>query len=160
MTDNNYLIFSLAFIINFVIWAGYISVKDYRNHRIPNRATLLFTISTLAVGTIAHSGHSVSHYYEYGFLTGFFFFIILLVTNLASRGKLGMGDVKLAFPLGFNIGLVNSDYLFTAIIISTAIAGFYALYRKTKGASARDAVPFAPFLFAGSAIALCLSLAA
>ncbi|MCD6550223.1 prepilin peptidase [bacterium] len=81
---------------------------------------------------------------------GFFLFIYLL-----SQGKwMGFGDVKLAVFLGFLVSWPNILVaLFFAFLIGAIIGIILILFRKR---SLKSEVPFAPFLVAGTLIALFL----
>ena len=83
-----------------------------------------------------------------GAVFGFAFFELLV---LITRGRgMGMGDVKLALPLGFLfgwpdiLGVFGSAFIIGAIIGSVGIA----LRKKTMKAT----LPFAPFLAIGAAV--------
>jgi prepilin signal peptidase PulO-like enzyme (type II secretory pathway) len=83
-----------------------------------------------------------------GALFGGGFFLALV---LATRGKgMGMGDVKLAFPLGFLFGWPGIVLLTGASFIIGAAAGIVAIVRGTK--TIKASLPFGPFLAIGALI--------
>lgn len=72
---------------------------------------------------------------------GAFFGALVLVT----RGKgMGMGDVKLAVPLGFLFGWPDVLFLTASAFVFGACVGAGFLIRKTK--TMKSALPFGPFL--------------
>jgi len=78
---------------------------------------------------------------------GAFFGALVLLT----RGKgMGMGDVKLAFPLGFLFGWPGMALLTGASFIVGAAAGLVAIARGTK--TIKASLPFGPFLAIGALI--------
>ncbi len=83
-----------------------------------------------------------------GAVFGFAFFEMLV---LFTRGRgMGMGDVKLALPLGFLFGWPDILAVFGSAFVIGALAGTVgiALGRKTMKAT----LPFVPFLAVGSAV--------
>ncbi len=76
------------------------------------------------------------------------FFFILVV---ATRGKgMGMGDVKLAFPLGLIFGWPDIMVLVAGAFIIGAVVGIALIVRGKK--NMKGTLPFAPFLAIGAAI--------
>jgi leader peptidase (prepilin peptidase)/N-methyltransferase len=159
MREDNMLIFSIAFIINFLVWGTYITIRDVKEHLIPNKYIGFFILSSIGVALIPHHFHSAGHYLSYGFISGLFFFITFLIMRVISRGRIGMGDVKLAFPMGINIGIIQPDGFEAALLFIFLAAGVAALVRKGRGQSLSEAIPFAPFMFIGSAISIGLMFA-
>ena len=153
------LIFSIAFSINFLVWGAYIAIRDVKEHLIPNKSVGFFLLSTVLVSLIPHHLHSGGHYLGYGFVAGVFFFLTFLILRFVSRGRIGMGDVKLAFPLGVNIGIIQPDGFEAAIFFIFLAAGISALVMKGRGRNFKDAIPFAPFMFIGSALSIGLMFA-
>lgn len=80
-------------------------------------------------------------------LAGAFLWFIVFAT----RGKgMGMGDVKLAAPLGLIFGWPD---IVVVVGLSFIIGALYSAYRMARGtASLKSAVPFGPFLALAAAI--------
>jgi len=80
---------------------------------------------------------------------------VMGVIYLASRGGMGDGDVRLSPLLGAYLGFLNPGMapvgLFFGFILG-ALVGVFLLV--TKRAGRRTAVPFGPFLAAGSVVAI------
>lgn len=80
---------------------------------------------------------------------GAFIFFALLV--LVTRGKgMGLGDVKLALPLGFLFGWPDSMFLIIMAFIIGALGGIIFIITKKK--TMKGTLPFAPFLAVAAAI--------
>lgn len=76
-----------------------------------------------------------------------FFALLILVT----RGKgMGMGDVKLALPLGLIFGWPDIILLIVLAFILGALAGVVLIVRGER--TMKGSLPFAPFLVVGAAI--------
>lgn len=79
---------------------------------------------------------------------------IFLLCYVLSHKQLGGGDVKLACIMGLYL---NSDRVVGAILYGTIICCLYSIVRLIrKTITIRDGVPLAPFLYAGTLIALII----
>jgi len=78
-----------------------------------------------------------------------FFFLIFVV----SRGQwMGFGDVKLAFLMGLLLGISNVLLALFSAFFFGAVAGLLLMVLRNK--SLKSEIPFAPFLIAGTFVAL------
>ncbi len=125
-------------------FVGFISigifVTDMEEMIIPDSFVfLLFLISFLFV--LFSSDTNMWQRLLVAFVSSMFF----LILNLATRGRgMGLGDVKLALPLGFLLGFpVSIVWIFVSFIIGS-IVGVALLVsgRATK----KTRVPFGPFM--------------
>ncbi len=154
-----------------VLWIAFffalalLSVIDIRLGIIPNEISIFLTaVAILLVGFSASyfGSANVSFFGPYasvfgiqeniwsshimGAVAGFLFFAGLVAFT---RGKgMGIGDVKLAFPLGFLFGWPDIIFLSGAAFVSGAAIGllFIALKKKTI----KSTLPFGPFLALGA----------
>jgi len=78
-----------------------------------------------------------------------FFFALVLITK--GRG-MGLGDVKLMFPLGLILGFPSSVVAIFIACVSGAAVGMFLMWRKRKKLT--GVIPFGPFLIFGSVVAL------
>lgn len=122
-----------------------ISAIDIAEQRVPNRlvlpAALACTGLSLAAGVSAG-----------GLLTGAALVVILALVSLARPQALGMGDVKLALLVVVGLDGSAARALLLGVFLAT-IAGLATIARY--GASARRrSLPLAPFIAAGSLLAL------
>jgi leader peptidase (prepilin peptidase)/N-methyltransferase len=85
-------------------------------------------------------------------IAAFTMFVYLLL-YLVSRGSLGMGDVKFAFPLGLCIGWYSADHWLVAIFVSFLSAGLVAVIGlATKRMTRKSRLAFGPYMFLGTLI--------
>lgn len=124
---------------------GLLVVYDVSEHRIPNRIVLPAAGACAVLSLIG--GIRVSH-----LLTGVVLFLALLVIALTLPRALGMGDVKLVLLL-----LCGLDGNTTrAVIFGIALLAVLAapLVIRRGRVALKSALPLAPFLAAGSLLAL------
>ena len=77
--------------------------------------------------------------------------ISYVLLYLVSRGSLGMGDVKFAFPLGLCVGWYSADYWLVAIFVSFLIAGLVSVIGLvTKQMTRKSRLAFGPYMFLGT----------
>ncbi len=76
-----------------------------------------------------------------------FFGLLVIVT----KGKgMGLGDVKLAFPLGFLFGWPD---ILILLMMTFVIGGVFGIFAVTGGSKTlKSQVPFAPFLMMGATV--------
>ena len=123
---------------------------DIREHRLPNRlvfwATLTPIVTALVGVLLSQSLSRFQHALEIALL-GMLIFGLL---HLLSRGQLGLGDVKFAFPCSYIVGWYSSAGLLFWIWVSFAIAAIFALIEIRRGMTSRhDFIAFGPFMFVG-----------
>lgn len=128
-----------------------LSIVDFKSHRLPNRLVGWFTATEiLIVGVISWIA------YDYvRLLTALGIAAVTMISYvliyLLSRGSLGMGDVKFAFPLGLCVGWYSADYWLVAISISFLLAGLVALIGLvTKQITLKSRLAFGPYMFLGT----------
>lgn len=81
-------------------------------------------------------------------------FLICMVCNLIIRGAMGMGDVKLLLVMGLYLG---SAKFILAILVVLILAFFAAIYFVASGKKTKkDIMPFAPYILAGTYLAVIL----
>lgn len=134
VTTLQYCTLSLALIISVA--------TDISHREIPDEVSLgAAAILAIAALLTAQWGH---------LLGGIILFSILFLIAVVSRGGMGGGDIKLALAIGLGLGWKAG---LIALVLAIVIGGVLAtvlLLRGTRG----KALPFAPFLAAGSLIAM------
>ena len=76
---------------------------------------------------------------------------IYCVLFVLSRGSLGMGDVKFAFPLGLTVGWFAPDLWLMAIFTTFLLAGVVAVIGlAAKRIERTSHIAFGPYMFLGS----------
>lgn len=137
-----------------------LSFVDLRSYRLPNRVLvpgtmvglLLLSGGALLDGRIADVPEALASALGYS--------VALLIPALATRGAIGMGDVKLAFLLGLFAGYSGWATAVAALVAAFLLAGavgvlLLALRRITR----HDHLPFGPFMVAGAWLAIFRALA-
>lgn len=132
-----------------------ISVIDLEHYIVPNR--ILIPVTAVAVPLLALA--VVDDDFEVGDLArgvagAVAGFGALLVLNLISPRGMGMGDVKMSFVLGLYLGFLGWGEVvlgFFAAFVLGAVVGVLLIGLKLR--SRKDAVPFGPFLAAGTVLA-------
>jgi len=124
------------------------TATDALAYRVPNSVTYPAIIGALIIG-MTIDGASRGDVAFGGLLGGGLLFVPALLTG----GAMGMGDVKLAFFVGFALGLA---YVVPALLVMAisggAVSAFLLVTRlRSKG----DPIPYAPFI-AGAAMIVML----
>lgn len=73
---------------------------------------------------------------------------LCLICSVLMKGAIGMGDVKLLMVMGIFEGLTGIFSAVSVSLIFTFFAAVFCLVTRKKGR--KDALPFAPFLMAGT----------
>lgn len=138
-----------------VLIATWLSVIDFREHRLPNRivgplaavATILLLIAGVVTNDLQRGFTAVA--------AGVASTLVLLVMSVV--GGLGMGDVKFAYPLGAVLGWFGWSPILVAVIVMTvggAIAGLVVL-ASGKGSDHR--ICYGPYMALGLVAGLLYS---
>lgn len=133
------------------------TLSDIKQMRIPNKLLLagLATRAILIPIEFIYSSEDALISLKSAGIAAVFALIVTIGCALISKGSLGMGDIKLFCLLGLFLGTVG---LFYASFLSILIAFFAAigllLFKKKKR---KDAIPFAPFILAGTILSFILS---
>jgi leader peptidase (prepilin peptidase) / N-methyltransferase len=122
-----------------------VAVIDAREHRIPNRIVL-----PAAVLCAISAGPALRHSLAALALVG-----VLVVLAFIQPAALGMGDVKAAWLIALALGTAAIPALVIGLAVAAA-AGAALVLRDGRSALA-TALPLAPFLAVGSALAIALA---
>ena len=126
---------------------------DVLAYRVPNVVTYPSILAAIAIGMMMPDA-SALNVWAGGLITGGTF----LAMAIATRGGMGMGDVKLAFFVGFALGLAFG----VIAMLITAIAGgiIAVVLMVTRIRSRKDPIPYAPFIAIGALYVLLVQGAA
>jgi leader peptidase (prepilin peptidase) / N-methyltransferase len=123
---------------------------DLERRIIPNRIVVPGAFIVL-LGNVAAEPHRAKEWTIAAFAT----MLGALVISVATRGGVGMGDVKLALLLGAGLGW-NIVGAIVLAMGATFVVSLTILARRGLGAR-KETIPFGPFLVFGALVALLLS---
>lgn len=128
--------------------------SDLSYYLIPNSAVFLLTLLSIAYRIFLVSrGAMMPHDFVVSLVAATIASLFFLLLVVITRGRsMGMGDVKLVFPLGIIVGfpaIIGAIYI---SFILGAVIGVALIVSKKR--TLKSAVPFGPFLILGSFIAL------
>lgn len=146
-------------LIPLVYFGLQLSVIDFKTHRLPNRLVGQFlAIEVLVVGAICWIRSDLTRVTD-AIGVAVATFVVYLLLYLVSRGSLGMGDVKFAFPLGLCVGWLAADYWLASIFISFTIAGLVSVIGLvSRRMNKKSRLAFGPYMFLGTFIVCCLGI--
>jgi leader peptidase (prepilin peptidase) / N-methyltransferase len=140
-----------------VLFAGLlaIAVIDLEHYIVPNRILIPLTAAAVPLLALAVLGDDAGPAdLLRGLLGGVAGLTAMLALNLISPRGMGMGDVKMSFVLGLYLGFLGWGEVvlgFFAAFVFGALIGVALIALKRRGR--KDAVPFGPFLAAGTVLA-------
>ena len=137
--------------ITLAYFGARLSIVDFKSHRLPNKLVGWFVaVEILIMGIIEWMASDFARLLPaLGVAAATMISYVLLY--LVSRGSLGMGDVKFAFPLGLCVGWYSADYWLVAIFVSFLIAGLVSVIGLvTKQMTRKSRLAFGPYMFLGT----------
>ena len=132
-----------------------ISIIDLEHFIVPDRITVPLTVSALGLLGLAAVAEGNGWRFGRTLLGGVAYFAFLLLLNIFYPKGMGMGDVKLAFPLGLYLGWFGWGHVFLGGFLAFllgAVVGVTLIATKIK--SRKDVVPFGPFLALGAMLTI------
>lgn len=132
-----------------------VSVIDLEHYIVPNRiviAALVIAVPLLFVASIAHDD-LWTFWRSLAAAVGAA--ASLFVIHLVSPRGMGMGDVKLALVLGLHLGWLSVGHVLLGLFLGFllgSVVGLALIVLTSR--SRKSAVPFAPFLAAGTMLAV------
>jgi leader peptidase (prepilin peptidase)/N-methyltransferase len=127
---------------------------DLDRRVIPNAILLPGAIAAVAILALTRPGQLPEHGMAAAGAGGF-----LLVAALASRGGMGMGDVKLASVMGLYLGRSVAVAMLFALLAGT-VAGVIVISRRGLREGRKAALPLGPFLAMGALVGMVAGPAA
>jgi leader peptidase (prepilin peptidase)/N-methyltransferase len=136
-----------------------LSIIDFKTHRLPNHLVGWFTaIEILIIGVTSWFTSDWTRLAT-ALGTAVITMFAYLLFYLASRGSLGMGDVKFAFPLGLCVGWYSANQWLLAIFVSFLIAGVVAVIGLVaKRMTRKSRLAFGPYMFLGTFLVCVLEV--
>ena len=136
-------------LIPLVVFIGFgtrLSAIDIKVHRLPNQLVAWFTAIQIAT-LIALSLDDINDL-KLPALVAVGTSAIYSILFILSRGSLGMGDVKFAFPLGLTVGWYAPELWLMAIFGTFLSAGVVALVGIiTKRMNRQSKLALGPYMF-------------
>jgi leader peptidase (prepilin peptidase)/N-methyltransferase len=133
----------LLFLVGF---GARLSAIDLKEHRLPNQLVAWFT--TIQLATFIGLSLDDVNELKTPLLVAIVTTAIYLILFILSRGALGMGDVKFAFPLGLTVGWYAPELWLIAIFGTFVSAGVVALVGIiTKRMNRESKLALGPYMF-------------
>lgn len=130
-----YFVYSLLVLLTLIIF-----IIDFEFQIIPDEFTWLLFICSLF---FIPYGVTLAPY-SYLF-SGFFYSLLFLSLHLITAGKgMGLGDVKLALPIGILLGFEKGIYWFILSFIMGGLVSFFLLLLNK--ANLKSKISFGPFM--------------
>jgi len=134
-------------------------LADLRVRRLPDRLTLGGTAAVLAAlaagGAISGDFGSLGR----GLVGALLMAAVLFTLHLASPSGMGFGDVKLGLLLGVLVGSRSPALVLPTLLVAGVAGASVGLLLMLRHRRRRVALPFAPCLVLGAAVALAFSVA-
>jgi leader peptidase (prepilin peptidase)/N-methyltransferase len=139
---------AIALNVAFILLLVPIALIDLEHRIIPNRLTALGALLALAIGSALDPSGEPERLVAAVAAGG-----ALLLAALAYPGGMGMGDVKLAGMMGLFLGSAVAPAMLVALLAGLLFGAFLAASKGARAAR-KTAIPFGPFLAAGSLVAV------
>ncbi len=137
-----------------------LAVIDLEHFLLPNRIVYPLAFVSIALFALAAVGDDNWDAYTRGLLAGAIAFVIFFVLHMVSPRGMGFGDVKLSFVLGLSLGWLGWGEVFVGLFLGFLYGAFIGLALIITRIRARDqALPFGPFLAAGTMTAILVGTA-
>ncbi|MFE1297401.1 prepilin peptidase [Streptomyces sp. NPDC058731] len=138
-----------------------LALVDARVHRLPDRLTLPLAAGVpVLLGLVALLPGSTGSWPR-ALVGGLTLGGVYAVLFLINPNGMGLGDVKLAVPLGVALGWYGWDVLFLGAFAGFVLGAVYGIgLVLLRRANRKSAIPFGPFMIAGAMAGLLLGAAA
>ncbi len=116
--------------------------RDLREHRLPNAMVFVTTFGFVGLQQLI----GVTNDFEF-LLFGCLYFAIFLLMSAASKGAMGLGDVKYSFVCGLVVGSYAANFWLLNIwlmFVTSALLIIPRLLRRKL--SLKDRIAFGPFM--------------
>jgi leader peptidase (prepilin peptidase)/N-methyltransferase len=134
-----------------------LSAIDLEHYLLPNRIVYPLTGAMVVLLGLASLGDDEPDAFVRGLLAGAVVFVVFLVLHLISPRSMGFGDVKLSFTLGLALGWLGWGEVLLGVFaafVYGAVVGVVLMVVFRRGR--KQAVPFGPFLAAGTLTAVLI----
>ena len=125
------------------------AATDILSYRVPNSVTYPAIVGAFAIGMVIDGANRPDVA-----AGGLIFGGLLFLPSVLTGGAMGMGDVKLAFFVGFALGLTLVVPAMLVMAISGGVAAALLIATRLRGKG--DPIPYAPFIAGGALLVLLL----
>ncbi len=132
---------------------------DLETYLLPNRIVYPLTVAMLVLLPLGLLADGDTDAIGRAVLAGVVAFAVFFVLHLISPRSMGFGDVKLSFTLGLALGCIGWGEMILGLFLGFlygAVIGIILIATRVRGKS--QAVPFGPFLAAGTITALLVGM--
>ncbi len=137
-----------------------LSMIDLDHQILPNRVVYPTTLAVLALLGVATALDGVGDPYLTALACGAGAFVVFFTLHLVSPRGMGFGDVKLSFVLGLALGWFGVGETVVGLFLGFVYGAVIGVMLLATGIRSRkDAVPFGPFLAAGTLTAVFVGTA-
>jgi leader peptidase (prepilin peptidase)/N-methyltransferase len=145
----------ILMLIVFAVVSPVLIFIDLEIKRIPNKITLVFVVLLIALSVIFPNFDSPISQQLQPLIVGLAISFFYLVLAIASKGGMGMGDAKLALPLGYLVAYFSWKQAVVSVIFAFFIGALYGAGQMLlRGKGRKHAIPFAPFMILGAWLAI------
>lgn len=133
------------------------AIIDYKTKTIPNLIPAMLVLGRMVIFVyeLIFEDSALS-YFTSSLVGALLCMLLLTAANKMSKGGIGGGDIKLLASIGFVCGLyVVISSMLLALISCIAVSGLLLVMKKC---SAKDHVPFGPFIYMGYLLMCLLTL--
>lgn len=147
---------ALAYVAPVPLFAA-LGAVDRDVHRLPDRLTLPAYPLVAALLALASWAGGSWEALRRAVLGGALLVAVFAVLHVLSRGRFGLGDVKLAGPLGMALAWLSWGRLVGGAYAMFLVGGLAAVVLVARRRARRDtAIAFGPAMAAGALLGICL----
>ena len=125
------------------------TATDILAYRVPNAVTSPEIVGAFVIAMVVPAANRLDV-----IAGGVMFGGLLFVPSILTGGAMGMGDVKLAFFVGFALGFTFVVPAMLIMAMSGGLAAAILLITRLRGKG--DPIPYAPFIAGGALVALLI----
>jgi leader peptidase (prepilin peptidase)/N-methyltransferase len=132
-----------------------LSAIDLEHYLLPNRIVYPLALAMVVLLAVASVGDDDLDAFVRGLTAGLIAFAVFFVLHMISPRSMGFGDVKLAFVLGLSLGWLGWGEVLLGLFLGFVYGAVIGLALiATRVRKRNEALPFGPFLAAGSLTAI------
>jgi leader peptidase (prepilin peptidase)/N-methyltransferase len=139
--------------LSLIFFGLWLSIIDIRSHRLPNQVVAAMTSTLFFAQALLALSQSQLDRLVAASTTALATTLVYVLLYVCSRGSMGMGDVKFAFPLGLAIGWYAPEQWLPTVFLTFLLAGVVALIGVAlKRTSWKSQLALGPYMFLATVI--------